>query len=98
MYRKTVNALYLLNIRSQALFTLLTLPAIAALVTFLLVKFASVPPFVYAISVPIAFIAGMFCMIKFIISAGDGYERLQSEREKRDKEKTKHNGEKNEKE
>lgn len=98
MYRKTVNALYLINIISQALFTLLTLPALAALLTFLLVKFAGAPQFLYAILIPIAFIGGIFAMIKFIISAGEGFERLQKEREQKAKEKTKNYGEKNEKE
>ena len=98
MYRKTVNALYLLNIISQALFTLLTLPALAFLLTFLLVRFAGAPPFLYAILIPIAFIFGIFSMISFIIKAGDGFERLQKEREKKLKQKKyQNNGETNEK-
>ena len=98
MYRKTVNALYLINILSQAIFTLLTPPAIALLISFLFVKFASAPPYLYAILIPIGFVAGMFGMIKFIIRAGDGFERLQKEREEKRKEINQNNGEKNEKE
>lgn len=98
MYRKTVNALYLINIISQAIFTLLTLPALAFLLVFMLVRFAGAPPFLYAILIPLAFIGGIFGMIKFIIKAGDGFERLQREREEKDKAKKYQNiGEKNEK-
>lgn len=95
MYKKTVSALYLINIISQAIFTLVTPPALAAFLSFLLVKFASVPPFIYAILIPIAFIAGFFGMIRFIIKVGDGFERLQKERN--EKRKNQSNGEKNEK-
>ena len=98
MYKKTVNALYLMNIISQALFTLVTPPALAALLAYLLVKFASAPPYLFAILIPIAFIVGMFGMIKFIIHAGDGFERLQKEREEKNREKNQNNGENNEKE
>lgn len=98
MYRKTVNALYLINILSQAIFTLLTPPAIALLISFLFVKFVGAPPYLYAILIPIGFVVGMFGMIKFIIRAGDGFERLQKEREEKRKEINQNNGEKNEKE
>ena len=94
MYRKLVSALYVLNIVSQAIFTLLIPIGIGALVSFLLVKYASLPPWIWAIFITLGAMTGLYSMIKFILSATAGLERLEKEHNIKEKqEKTGNNNE-----
>ena len=85
-YKKFVSTLYTLNIISQAFFTLLFPIGIACALSFLLVKFAGAPTFIWAILLTVATFLGLFSMIKFVLSAMAALERLEKEGERRRKE------------
>ena len=80
MYRNLVGALYVLNIIYQAIFTLLTPPALLFLINLLCVKKLSFPKWTYAISLSVGFILGIISMIKFAITASEALERLEKQR------------------
>ena len=80
MYRNLVGALYVLNIIFQALFTLLLSPLALFLINYLCVSYLSFPKWSYAISLSVGFIIGLVSMIKFVITASEGLERLEKQR------------------
>ncbi len=80
MYRNFVGALYVLNIIFQAIFTLLTPPAIFFLINYLCVSKLSFPKWTYAISLSVGFVLGIISMIKFAITASEALERLEKQR------------------
>ena len=79
MYKKLVSALYLVNIVSQAIITLLIPIGFGALVSYLLTKFTSVGPWIWAVLITLGAISGSISMIKFVLSAMAGLERLEKE-------------------
>lgn len=85
MYRKLVSSLYVLNIVSQAFFTLLFPIGLGALVSYLLTKYASAPSWIWAVLVVFGALSGLYSMIKFILSAMAGLERLEKEHDTKDK-------------
>ena len=92
MYKRFVNVLYALNIIFQAFFTLATPIALGILASWLLTKYASAPDWIYAPLVIIGVLGGFYSMIKFVLSAMAGLERLEKEQtEKEKKEKSGNN-------
>ena len=85
MYRKLVSTLYVINIVSQAIFTLATPIAIGALASYLLVKYAACPPWIWAVLVTLGALTGLYSMVKFILSAMAGLDRLESEHNTKEK-------------
>ena len=83
MNKRFVSALYVLNIISQAIFTLLTPTAILFAIGWLFVSQLSAPGWIYAILIPIGVIFGFYHMIKFVISASESLERLEKQNKKR---------------
>ncbi len=81
MYRKFISVSYVLNIVFQAFFTLLTPAAIFFLISWLLVSYASAPSWIYAPFLIVGILLGLYSMVKFILSAMAGYERLEKQRE-----------------
>ena len=79
MYKRFIGALYVMNIVFQAILTLLVPPAFLFFINYLLVSRLSLPPWTYAISISVGFIAGMVSMIKFAIAAAEGLERLEKQ-------------------
>ena len=94
MYKKFVSALYVVNIVSQAIFTLLIPIGLGALISYLLTEFANVGPWIWAVTIPLGAISGIYSMIKFILSAMAGLDRL--EKEHNTKNNTKKSGNDNE--
>lgn len=90
MHKKLFNALYILNIVSQALFTLVIPAALLYGITWLLVLKLSLPEWLYAIALVLGFVLGFISMIKFILTSMAGLERL--EKEQKDKKKNDENG------
>lgn len=86
MYRKFVNAMYILNILFQSLLNLATPILLMLGLSWLLVSKCSAPTWIYAILGVFGVLVGFVSMIKFILSASASLERLEKEREKRDKE------------
>ena len=80
MYRNLVGALYVINIVFQAIFTLITPPAILFFINYICVSKLSFPKWTYAISLSVGFILGLISMIKFAIAASEGLERLEKQR------------------
>ncbi len=92
MHKKFFNALYVLNIVSQAIITLLIPPALLSLLTYLAVSRLGAPSWLYAVSIVVGFITGFISMIKFVLTSMAGLERLekeqtQSRQEKENKDK-----------
>lgn len=87
MYNKLVGALYMLNILMQGIFTLLTPAGLMFLVSWLLVSHAGAPAWLYAVLIPLGVVAGFISMIRFVIRASEGAERLNAQRKNTDKRK-----------
>ncbi len=85
MYKKLVSALYVLNIVSQAIFTLLIPIGLGVLVSYLLTRFASAPSWIWAVLVVLGAMSGLYSMIKFILSAMPGLDRLEKEHNTKEK-------------
>ena len=82
MHKKILNALELLNMLFQALYTLALPIGIGALASFLLTKYANAPSFVWAILLTLGVFIGLYSMIKFILTAIKNMEKLEKQREK----------------
>ena len=85
MYKKLVSALYVLNILSQAIITLLIPIGFGALLSFLLTKYTGIGPWIWAVLITLGAISGSVSMIKFILSAMSGLERLEKEHNTKEK-------------
>ena len=87
MYRKIMNALQMLNILMQSLYTLLLPIGIGALLSFLLTRYASAPKWIWAILLTVGTLMGLYSMVKYLLTAIAGQERFQKQREEADAEK-----------
>lgn len=74
--------MYVLNIVFQAFFTLLMPAGLGFLISWLLVRYASLPNWVYAPFLIVGLLIGLYSMVKFVIVAMSGYERLEREQAK----------------
>ena len=88
MYKKLVSALYVINIVSQAIITLLIPIGFGVLCSYLLTCFAAWPDWIWAIFVTFGAMTGLYSMIKFILSAMAGLDRLEREHNTKKKEKS----------
>ena len=91
MYKKTVSALYVMNIMMQAIVTLLIPVGVMFLISWLLVSKCDLPAWIYAISIPLGVISGFFSMIKFAIRSSEALERMEEQRDKRPTSRDKNN-------
>jgi F0F1-type ATP synthase assembly protein I len=78
-----VSALYVLNIVFQGFYTLALPIGIGALASYLLVKFANAPGWIWAVLLTLGTFCGLFSMIKYLITAMNNLERLEKERDER---------------
>ena len=95
MYKKFVGSLYVMNIVTQSIVTLISPAALMFLFAWLLVSKCGLPSWIYAPFITLGVLAGFISMIKFAISASEGLERL--ERSGKSKVKTKEESPRNEK-
>ena len=72
--------MYVLNIVFQAFFTLIMPAGLGFLASWLLVRFAGAPGWIYAPFLTVGILLGLYSMVKFVIVAMSGYERLERER------------------
>ena len=84
MYRKITDAIHLLNILFQALYTLVLPIGIGALASHLLTKYTSVGGWIWAVLIITGVMTGLYSMIKFILSATKNLDRLIKNREQND--------------
>ena len=90
MHKKIFNALTVLNLIGQALYTLALPIGLGALASYLLTRYAGAPGYIWAILMTVGAIIGFYSMIKFIIVYSDGMDRsdkLKKENERQKKEK-----------
>ncbi len=84
MRGQAVSFLYVLNIVMQAFFSLLFTVAVLTGVGYLLVTFAGVGEWVYIPLILVGVAWGVISMVRFILVAMAGLDRLEKERGKRD--------------
>ncbi|MBO5906642.1 MAG: hypothetical protein J6Q85_00615 [Clostridia bacterium] len=80
MYKRIISAAYTINIIFQAFFTLAMPIGLGLLLSWLLTSYASFPQWTYAILVVLGALTGFYSMIKFVLSAMAGLERLEKQR------------------
>jgi hypothetical protein len=88
LFGKLVSISYVLNIIFQAFFTLLTPAGLGFLCSYLLVRFANTPSWIYAPLLTVGILLGFVSMVRFILTAMASYERLEKERRAGTKEGT----------
>ena len=91
MYKKFINALSMLNLLGQAIYSLALPIALGALAAFLLTEYASAPSWIWAILMTLGALMGLYSMVKYILTATAGMDRMKKqqiadEEQKRDKE------------
>ena len=79
MHKKFFNAMYVLNIAMQAIFSLLSPIALGALVSWILVSRAGVGEWIYVVLILLGVGSGLVGMVRFVLSAMSGVERLEKE-------------------
>lgn len=79
MYKKLVSSLYVINIISQAIFTMLIPIGLGVLICYLLTTYAATKPWIWAVVIPIAAISGIASMVKFILTAMSSLQRLENQ-------------------
>lgn len=82
-----MNAMYALNIIIQSFFNLLTPIGLSLLASWLLVEKAGMDGWIYAVLIILGVIIGFYSMIRFLLSAMAGLERLENEQEQKKKRK-----------
>ncbi len=87
LHKKFFNALYILNIVSQAIITLVIPAGLLGGVAWLLVRFASAPMWLYVPALVLGFLLGFCSMVKFILTAMAGLERLEKQQKTKNKNK-----------
>ncbi len=79
MYKRFIGVMYVLNIVFQAFFTLIMPAALGFAIGWALVKYASAPDWIYAPLLVVGILWGFYSMIKFVLTAMAGFERLERE-------------------
>lgn len=77
MFRKFIGVAYVLNIVFSAIFTLATPIGLCLLASWLLVEYASVGKWIYALLITVGALVGLVSMVRFVTSAMSAYERLE---------------------
>ena len=92
MYGKLVSVMYALNIIFDAFLTMLIPPGLCFGIAWLLVSFVGAPTWIYAPFLIVGVILGLISMVKFILTAMAGYERLEQQRAAARKQRISPNG------
>ena len=82
MYKKFISALRLLNVLMQALYSLALPIGIGGLASFLLTKHAGAPKWIWAVLITLGTFTGLYSMIKYVLTATAGLDRLEKQSEK----------------
>ena len=81
LYKRIISAAYAINVIFQAFFTLAMPIGLALLLSWALTSYASFPDWIYAVLVVLGALSGFYSMIKFVLSAMAGLERLEKQRD-----------------
>ena len=77
MKNRGAETIFGVNTVIQAIFSLLTPPAVGALISWLLCAKFSVGAWIYALLISVGVIIGLISMIKFILAAADTQKALR---------------------
>lgn len=83
MRGQTISFVYVLNIVFQALFSLLFNIALMLGLGYLAVEVWGGPPWLYIPMILLGVLTGFVSMVRFILSAMRGLDRLEAERQRR---------------
>ena len=92
MHKKVFNALYIINIVAEALLTLVIPAALLAGLAWLSVTYLGAPTWLYAVAITLGLMTGFYMMIKFILTAMAGLERLEAQQKSNDVNRKENNG------
>ena len=76
MHKKLFNALYVINIIAQAFFTLVFPAGVLGGLSWLAVKYLSAPGWIYVPAIVVGVLLGFYSMVRFVLAAMSGLERL----------------------
>ena len=82
MRNQAVSFMYALNIVLQSLFSLLFSTAIFVGIAYLSVTYLGIGEWIYIPAVLVGLVLGVISMVRFIISAMAGLERLEKQKKK----------------
>lgn len=85
MYKRFVGAMYVINIIAQAIVTLLIPAALMLAIAWLFVEKCGAPGWLYAVLITLGMISGFVSMIRFVIRASESLERMEKERNSKNK-------------
>ena len=85
MYKRFVGAMYVINIIAQAIVTLLIPAAILFAIAWLFVAKCGAPEWLYAVMITLWIMSGFVSMIRFVIRASEGLERMENQRNSKTK-------------
>ena len=91
MHKKLFNALYVINILAQALFTLILPVGVLLGISWLAVKHLSAPGWIYVPAIVVGVLLGFYAMVRFVLAAMSGLERLEAEQKKKEESNRKEN-------
>ena len=97
MYKKTVSALYVVNIAFQSIFTLVWQIALGLGIGYLCVRFLSAPQWIYIPLILVGVATGLVSMVRFLLGAMKALDSLEAQHE-RDRKNEKVNKETNDSE
>lgn len=97
MYKKTVSALYVVNIAFQSIFTLVWQIALGLGIGYLCVRFLSAPQWIYIPLILVGVATGLVSMVRFLLGAMKALDSLEAQHE-RDRKNGKANKETNDSE
>ncbi len=83
MHKRFFSVMYAVNIIMQALFSLITPAALLFALSYLFVKKLGAPEWIYVIAIVIGILIGLISMVRFVLSATAGLERLEKEQNKK---------------
>ena len=85
VYKRFVGAMYVINIIAQAIVTLLIPAAILFAAAWLFVERCGAPEWLYAVMITLGIMSGFVSMIRFVIRASEGLERMENQRNSKTK-------------
>ena len=84
-YGKFVSAVYIINVVIQGFFSLACPMGLGFLAAWLLVTRAGCPTFLYPVLIVLGTLIGLYSMVKFITDTMAAVERLEKQREEKEK-------------
>ncbi len=85
MYNKFFNAMYVFNTVLQAIITLASPVAVGIFFAWLLTERAGVGDWIYVVLIILGVMSGLVSMVRFVLSAMAGIERLENEQKMKKK-------------